>query len=432
MSLRLRLALLSSFLTLLALALLIFSSGLALQRSLLSDLDEELRVQAKVVLDAIREDGELNQIAEDALTTARGSSAAWVYQHNQLIAGAGLVDAPEPLDKTFLLSLKSSQSSSLAGWRVSSLRTGDWLVQVGRPLASNERVLENYLQNSVLYGFLAAIFTGLLTIFLVAQSTMPLDQLARRVAHPTDDLPIPHTHLKDEIGILAKALEQGRLSRLALRQQETRFLANAAHELRTPVSAILAALEVRLGQPSQAEQDRATLEKVAFQARHLRDLAQNLLALTRAERAMSFASLDLLDLAGDVVDLLAPLAVQKNLEIVCLGVSANFQGDAILLARAIENLIANSIKFSDVGSIEIEVGVTWLEVRDTGIGIGLEAQAHILEPFHREGTRDGSGLGLAVVQAVVLAHGGKLELESNAGMGTRVRLVFPTQQRIGT
>jgi two-component system, OmpR family, sensor kinase len=432
MSLRLRLALLSSFLTLLALALLIFSSGLALQRSLLSDLDEELRVQAKVVLDAIREDGKLNQIAEDALTTARGSSAAWVYQNNQLLAGAGLVDAPEPLDTAFFSSSKTNQSSSVAGWRVSSLRFGDVLVQVGRPLLGSERVLENYLQNSVLYGFLAAVLTGLLTIFLVAQSTSSLDQLARRVAHPTDDLPIPHTQLKDEIGVLAQALEQARVSRWLLRQQETRFLADAAHELRTPVSAILAALEVRLGQPSQAEQDRATLERVAFQARHLRDLAQNLLALTRAERAMSFADLDLLDLAGDVVDLLAPLAVQKNLEIVCLGVSVNLRGDAILLARAIENLIANSIKFSDAGSIEIEVGVTWLEVRDTGIGISQEAQAHILEPFHREGTRDGSGLGLAVVQAVILAHGGKLELESNAGIGTRVRLVFPTQQRIGT
>ncbi len=425
MSLRLRLALLSSFLTLLALALLVFASGLALQRSLLNDLDEELRVQAKVVLDAIREDGELNQIAEDALTTARGSSAAWVYQNNQLIAGAGKMDAPEPLDSDFLVSKLPNLNQSVADWRVSSLRSGDLLVQVGRPLLSSQRVLENYIQNSALYGFLAAILVGLLSVFLVARSTAPLDQLATRVAHPTDDQPIPHTKLKDEIGVLAQALEQGRLSRLAQRQQETRFLADAAHELRTPVSAMLVALEVRLGQPSEAVQDRATLEKVAFQARHLRDLAQNLLALTRAERAMGFETVDLLEVAGEAVDLLAPLAIQKNLEIACFGISAHLQGDGILLARAVENLIANSIKFTDSGSIEIEVGQTWLEVRDTGIGISLEAQTQMLEPFHREGNRDGSGLGLAVVQAVVQAHGGKLEMNSQLGKGTRVRLVFP-------
>lgn len=424
MSLRLRLAVLSSLMTLLALALLGFSSGVSLWRGLLQGLDDELQVQSKVVLDSLRADSSINQTATDALTTKRGSSTAWVYKNGALVEGAGVVDAPEPLDSRFFNSNKISGMSNQASWRVSSVRFGTLVVQVGRPLENLEETLEKYIQNTALYGFLAAIGTGLITTVLVARSTKPLANLATRAAHPDDLLPMPHTALTDEIGALARALEQGRVVRANLRTQETRFLADAAHELRTPVTAILAALEVRLFGTNDPKLDRLALEKAAKQAKHLRDLAQNLLALTRAERSLSVQPVDLLELAGNAVDLLAPLAAQKNLDISCDGVAAPIQGDAILLARAIENLIANSIKFTDSGEIAVTVGQTWLEVRDTGVGIAPKNQAQILEPFHRHGNRDGSGLGLAVVQAVVSAHKGTIELSSSVGIGTRVKLVF--------
>ena len=432
MTLRWRLALTSSLVTFAALALLAFASGVALERALLRDLDDELLVQARVTLDDMFTDQEMTSETEAALTTSTGSSTAWVYLNGQLVRGAGLVDAPEPLDPTFLGVQTSAARASVNGWRVVSLRKGAWAVQVGRSLQGINRTLENDARNAAVIGLLAAALAGLVTVVAVGRATKPLTQLADRVKHLDSDAPVPALEGRDEVGRLARALHSSLSGLRETREREARFLADAAHELRTPITAMLTELEHHRARSRDAQSDQTMLERSERHARHLRDLSSNLLSLTQAERGFERVRVDLLEVASDVVDRLAPLAASKNLEISVDGQPALVIGDPILLTRAIENLIGNAIKFTHQGEVRVTTRTNpnnvFLEVQDAGPGIPSDALERVLEPFHREdhSRNEGSGLGLAVVRAVVEAHGGQLQLESQVGQGTTARLLFAT------
>lgn len=432
MSLRWRLAIVSSLVTVAALAVLGLASGLALRAALERDLDDELRVQARVTLDDAVQDQELDKETEDALSTSTGSSTAWVYLDGQLVRGAGTPDAPEPLDAIFLNDASAAAAiRSVAGWRVASLRDGPVAVQVGRSLGGIGRTLASYAGNAALLGAGAALLAGLATTFAVGRVTKPLAQLVARVERLESDAPVPALSRGDEVGSLARALDASLHGLRSTREREARFLADAAHELRTPVAAMLAELEHHRARPRGETSDRDLLGRAERHARHLRDLSNNLLALTQAERGFDRVRTDLLELASDVADRLAPLAAAKNLGIAVDGEAGIVMGDPLLLTRAIENLVANAIKFSDAGEVRLTAragdDTVTLEVGDTGPGIAADALERVLEPFHREPRSrvEGSGLGLAVVRAVTEAHGGRLTLQSTPGQGTTASIALP-------
>jgi two-component system, sensor histidine kinase and response regulator len=149
--------------------------------------------------------------------------------------------------------------------------------------------------------------------------------------------------------------------------------------------------------------------------------------------------LDLLPLASDVVDRLMPLAAAKGLFIDMNGLPAKLQGDRVLLTRLVENLIGNAIKYTNQGSIRVDVRPLEqslepklpepkqiiLTVTDTGIPTDkLEA---VFQPFNRANLehRDGFGLGLAVVESVIEAHNGRTEIVSQIYKGTQVKVFLP-------
>lgn len=432
MSLRLRLALSASLVTLVALIVLAVLSGVALERAMLDDTDEELRPQAEIVLQEIRQQGKLANEVEDALTTVSGSSTTWVYRAGKLLVGAGNRNAPEPLDPGFLKGFLPQANNTVNDWRVSSLRDKDVVVQVGRPITMIYRTIDNYARTVALVGFVSSVVAGGLIAWLMLRVTQPMAWVVDRVRRNVINEPIPGTHLNDEIGELARTLERARIARFELRERETRFLADAAHELRTPVTAMLVELDHHLSRPRSQDADRDTLERSRKHAHHLRDLCNNLLALTQAEREMGRTTINLFELASDVVDRLAPLAATKQLEISVDGEPVSVSGDPLLLSRAIENLVGNAIKFTSQGAVRVRVRsdgqAALLEVTDSGVGIAPEALGQVFEPFHRAIGQhlEGSGLGLAVVQAVVQAHGGTLDLHSQPGQGTRAQLRLPT------
>jgi signal transduction histidine kinase len=431
MSLRWRLALTSGLLTLAALVALLVGSGWLLERERLRALDEELSVQARVVLDDVLSGSrdELSPATADALRTATGTSGAWAYDDGQLLLGDG-VDAPEPLDASFLETTTTSRFSSVNGWRVASLRAQNIAVQVGRPLEPLARINNAYWQVNGAVALGAALIAGVLTIVAVNRVTEPLERLARRVTTLESDAPIPALGLRDEVGALARALETSLHDLRATRARETRFLADAAHELRTPVTALLADLEHHAARARTPEADHAVLERATRTARHLRDLASNLLTLSHTERGLELRPVDAFEIASSVVDRLASLAARKALEISLDGAPATVRGDAVALERALENLVGNAIKYTDAGEVRVNVGhddkhVT-LEVTDTGPGMPPELLETIFEPFERGDTRrEGSGLGLAVVKGVMDAHGGAVALETKPEGGLRAVLSLP-------
>ena len=365
------------------------------------------------------------------LTTNSGSSSAWTYRNNHLTSGVGILDAPEPLDQAFLESERNTGTATVAGWRVSSVRQNEITVQVGRSISGITRTLENYVRSASIAGLIAVLLAGLATTLLVERSTRSLEQLVRRVQHLESNEAIPGIAARDEVGALARALATSLETLQRTRTREARFLADAAHELRTPVAAMLADLDHHSARNRSSEEDQAVIKRTRGSVRHLRELSSNLLTLTQSERSLERHSVDLFILCGDVVDLLAPLAAAKGLELNLDGAPVAVLGDAMMLERALTNLIGNAIKFTDHGEVRVQISrlghEAKIEVIDTGAGMNAEILERIFEPFERGGQtqREGSGLGLAVVKAVIEAHGGHVKLESEFEIGTKAIVTLP-------
>ena len=437
MSLRIRLALLSSLITLLALIGLSVITGVFLQRSLIRDLDEELEVQAQQILDEAKDEARLGksiQISSDlenALVTETGSTTTFLYFQGKLEYGAGKYDAPnEPLDPIFFQNTQTLRHSNLNDWRIVSLRSNDYAVQAGRPLSIITRNMERYVSIVALVSLGATTLAGLLIAFVVSRTIQPLEKLAYRVKNLESGETIPGVGLSDEIGILARALERSLTELQVSRVQQNRFVSDAAHELRTPVTALLADLEAHRARPRQESENQAVLERFWRNAQHLRRLINNLLTLSQTERDLPLQALDLLELASEVTDRLMPLAASKNLELSIDGEPVQLLGDRLMLERALENILGNALKFTSAGEVRVLVGMqdskVILSVTDTGIGIDDSNLELAFEAFHRGNSiAEGSGLGLAVVKAVMEAHDGQVQITSQPNVGTVVRLEFP-------
>jgi signal transduction histidine kinase len=433
MSLRVRLAILSSIITLLALIGLSIVTGLFLQGNLIRDLDEELEIQAKQILEEVKVHKlvEIPSDLADTLVTSTGSTTAFLYFQSKLQAGAGDRDAPsEPLDPIFFQNNQTMLHSNLNDWRVISLRSGDYAVQAGRPLSIITRNMQRYVNSVLIVSISASLLAGLLIALAVARTVQPLEKLAHRVKNLESGEPIPGIDLRNEIGILARALEGSLIELQTSRVRQNRFVTDAAHELRTPVTALLADLETHRARKRNETENQAVLERFWRNAQHLRRLINNLLTLSQTERNLHVQSLDLLELASEVTDRLMPLAASKNLELSIEGQPAKLLGDRLMLERAIENILGNALKFTVSGEVRLMVGTehqkVYLSVMDTGIGMNNFDLELMFEAFHRGNSRtEGSGLGLAVVKAVAEAHHGKVLVNSEPSVGTVVRLEFP-------
>ncbi len=219
------------------------------------------------------------------------------------------------------------------------------------------------------------------------------------------------------------------------------FVANASHELKTPVTAIKGFAETLAEGDLDPEQARRFTKTIARQADQLGALVEDLLELTRLEHAREKGSLDRqeIDLAGVVwsaVELCADEARQKDIKLVVRCPEGLLvQVDPMLWQRALVNLIDNAIKYSG-GHTEVVIGTerdekeTRVSVRDQGCGIPAEHLARIFERFYRvDKSRSrklgGTGLGLSIVKHVAQSHGGDVTVASTPGQGSTFTLHLP-------
>jgi two-component system sensor histidine kinase VicK len=212
---------------------------------------------------------------------------------------------------------------------------------------------------------------------------------------------------------------------------EREFVTNAAHELRTPLSAIAGAVEaLRSGAKEMPRERDRFLEIVARQTERLGRLVRALLALARAQTGVEQLRLEPVTVRPLLVDLAAE-ASERGTEVVIecdpeLQVLAH--GD--LLRQAIGNLVSNALKYAGgelrLSAESVEGDRVRLEVSDRGAGLDPEEAERIVERFYRSGARgsDGFGLGLPIVREVVRALGGQFEIDSLPGTGTRMRITL--------
>lgn len=234
------------------------------------------------------------------------------------------------------------------------------------------------------------------------------------------------------------------LSRLERSFDELRrFTADAAHEMRTPLTALRSVGEVGLRNARGEEDLREVVGTMLEEVDRLSRLASDLLGLARAESGQSplrLEPLDLAALASEVCESLVVLAEEREQVLDLSGAQpVKTLGDRVALRLALMNLVDNAIKYGPEGSrVSVVTGrstaTVWVEVADEGPGIAPEHQAHVFERFYRvdEGRSrgcGGTGLGLALVRWTAEAHGGRVELESAPERGSRFRMVLPVLDR---
>lgn len=274
---------------------------------------------------------------------------------------------------------------------------------------------------------------ALLVIWGVQRGIRPLEVFRQQLARKADDdfSPIHPPDLPRELRPLIDTLNSylDRLGRLI--EIRKRFLDNAAHQLRTPLTVLKTQLTLaeRNAEPAQA----AALLLAARQTTEgAVRLTEQMLALTRVEHAREMHSsqpIDLVRLVRQVTEahLLRAHQSGHDLGLETTVASSYVSGVDVLLQEALGNLIDNALHHCPAGAhITVRVGQAWLEVEDDGPGIPAEHQAHVFERFYRAAPAGvvGSGLGLAIVKEIALQHGAQVTVQSpvQAGRGTLIRL----------
>jgi two-component system OmpR family sensor kinase len=416
MNLRTKVVLIASGLTLLGLLLGLGITYELLVRLRLADLDADNKLLSEVIAGATLAvpKHEVPPIVESYLVRSSGVSAAQVYAQGRLLWEGSVLDAPEPLDPEGLLA--GGGTRTVGSWRVFTFARDGVTVQVGRRLNALRATLQPllYIVPPLVIGL--SLLSGLLAWVVAGVALRPLKTLTLAARGFTDGAEPPDIPGSDEATTLAKSFS-ALLARLKEeRQRERRFLAYAAHELRTPISALRASLEaVRLQQVPLGPERRASagwLERLHREALRLETFAQNLLALSRAEASEVRAeAIDLADLVSAAYDRFQPLALETGHELALEAETAPLWADSRLLEQALNNLLSNAIRHTPTGQITFRSGVAtahaYIEVVDAGTGLP-------------EGVRE--GLGLRVIRSVVVAHGGTLTFSYRDGTGARLEL----------
>jgi two-component system, OmpR family, heavy metal sensor histidine kinase CusS len=217
----------------------------------------------------------------------------------------------------------------------------------------------------------------------------------------------------------------------------SRFSANIAHELRTPISNMMGEAEVALGRSLTVEEHRRVLASSLEECQRLAQLIDSLLFLARAEAAnfqIRKSNFDARESVNAVMEFYEALAHESQVELACAG-QTSVWGDESLFRRAIGNLLSNALNHvQSKGRVTIELrgdsSEARVTVQDDGSGVTAKDLPHLFDRFYRgENSRDtaGTGLGLSIVKSIMQLHGGTVEIASGVGTGTTVVLRFPAR-----
>ena len=296
---------------------------------------------------------------------------------------------------------------------------------------------------------LALLIAGVGGYLLAKKSLAPVVSMGEQAAHIGaanlgERIPVPaHTH---ELGRLAEIFNDllARLDRSFAEQK--RFMADASHELRTPVAVILGESEVALSQPREITEYQESLNIMHDEGRRLTRMVEDLFTLARAdsgEYPLVLSDFYLDESVNECVRAVRTLAAKKSLELTYQAPASEiaYRGDEAVISRMFMNMLQNAIKYTPPnGRIDVvlkENCANWeLSVSDTGEGIPEPARSQVFERFFRvdkarsrNGFLNGSGagLGLSIAKWAAELHGGKIELEKTGATGSTFVVLLPVQ-----
>jgi two-component system OmpR family sensor kinase len=315
-------------------------------------------------------------------------------------------------------------------------RSAASVVVVGQSLDDRNVALSGVVTSFVVGGALAVVLASALGYALASAGLAPVEAMRRRaqrvsLARDDERLPLPAAH--DEIRRLGETLND-MLERLRRSfDRERRFVADASHELRTPVAVIKTELEAALRTGDYGAQVREALVAAVEECDHLAQLAEDLLVIARAGEGrlpVRSEELAIRPVLEGVREQFADRAAQHGREIrVDAPPELHMSADPLRLRQALGNLVDNALRHGAgevvLRAARVPAGVE-LEVSDAGPGFGADIAQRAFERFTRGNvarTRGGTGLGMAIVQAVAEAHGGRATIEP--GNGATVRIWLP-------
>jgi two-component system, OmpR family, sensor histidine kinase TctE len=315
-------------------------------------------------------------------------------------------------------------------------------VQVAETLNKRTRLAFEMLANVVLPQLLLIVMATLVVWFGISRGLEPLQRLRRAVAGRShlDLSPIDTHNVPGEVRPLVDEVND-LMARLGKTFDfQNRFVADAAHQLKTPVSGLKAQIELALRE-SDPERVRHSLAQLYISADRLSRLVRQLLSLARNEPgALDTVQLQALDLNAFALEVSmewVPHAIKRNIDLGFEGVEQplTIDADSDRLRELVNNLIDNAIRYSQPGgrvtvrASRTEQAECKLAISDDGPSIPVAERQRIFERFHRllGNQEDGSGLGLAIVSEIATLHGAKIELEEDLddGVGNTFSVLFP-------
>jgi len=343
------------------------------------------------------------------------------------------------------LKLSGGDTLLIAGLNFKSSGNPDYLVESGALLSPVETMLDHLFLQLALGLPLAVIIITVGGYLLVRRALVPVEQITRaaeRITQHNLSERLPAANSGDELERLSLALNR-MITRLdEAFQNSQRFVADASHDLRTPLTILHGELEhfAEDARLNSELRDRAgsMLEEVV----HLGKIVEQLSTLSRLDAGdaqTEWSRFDLTELARTTVEQMNLLAEDKAISVSCeAGQPVPVKGNRVRLKQVIVNLLDNAIKYTPAnGAVHLRVraanGHAVLEVEDTGIGIPVRALPQVFERFYRvdpsrTADSESAGLGLAIVKAICTAHGAEVEAHSIVGSGSCFRVRLPLSQ----
>ena len=308
------------------------------------------------------------------------------------------------------------------------------LVQVAETLDKRARLATEIIKGVIVPQFVVLPLAVLLVWFALARGIKPLNELQQRIRRrESHDLaPLPERDVPEEVAPLVSAINDllARLDQSMSTQKH--FLADAAHQLKTPLAGLRMQAELAQREIDAGEHDpqalKRSLQHIAHASQSAAHMVNQLLSMARAESkvmARKPEPVDIVDIARETVRDFVPKALDKRIDLGYEGPDSRAQlhgqliGQPLLVRELVRNLVDNALQYTPAGGtvtarvVDDPFGqVAVLQVEDTGPGIPEAERALVLQPFYRAlGTNvDGSGLGLAIVQEIVQQHGAELTI----------------------
>ena len=423
--------LLLSLFALLALAALVMG-GLT-YRNVLAEAEALSDYQLRQMALSLRDQGELAPAQASAMADEQLEFVIQIWTVDGRVIYA--TRPPSALPSRALLGFANIDVGNQS-WRTFSVATPSRVIQVAQPRQVRRELAARAAWRGVLPMLLAAPVMLLLAAWLVAQALQPLRRVADEVRRRDEQslAPLPDAGLPDEVAPLVNALNT-LLARLqqALGTQRA-FVADAAHELRSPLTALRLQLQVQGRARDEATRNEATRGLAASIERASR-LVEQLLALARNEpgaTAKVLAPLDLREVAlASLADVRAFADQRASTLELMAGPPVNVAGDRAALALLVRNLADNALRYSPPGTrVEVRVlqegAAALLQVDDAGPGIPTDDRERVFDRFYRRASGDetGSGLGLAIVRGIAERHGAKVTIGDSPLGGLRVTVRF--------